>query len=182
MAGTRATSKSSPAEGGELQIGRIVGVFGLGGEVRVHLHNRESSLLDDGRRVVLRSQEGLRREVMVRTRGGAGGRVLASIEGVADREAARALMGWEILVPSMGLPPLPEGEYYHRDLIGLQVLTESGTPLGRLAEIHGHGGVDVWVVRGEGDDVYIPALKRLIVSVDPERREVRVIDECASNS
>jgi 16S rRNA processing protein RimM len=72
-------------------------------------------------------------------------------------------------------PPLPEGEYYHHQLIGLKVVSEQGETLGRVTEILATGATDVYVVRPEmGREILIPAVDEFILAVDLERSELRV--------
>ncbi len=157
--------KPSRAGPDEVSLGWIVGVFGVRGEVRLHLHNRSSQLLRGGQMVDLLGPDGTRQRAEVKSRPGAGGRVLGAIAGIVDREQARALMGTELVLAKSVLPNLEVDEYYHHQLIGLEVVTEDGRELGRLCEIHDHGSVDVWVVRGS-QEYLLPALARIFVEVD----------------
>ena len=150
----------------ELRYGKVNGVFGVHGEVRLFLYNRESDLLDGGREVVL-LHEGRRRTVRIKSRSGAGKRVLGRISGVSTPEAAHALIGAEILVPASSLPALPEDTYYHHQLLGLPVRTESGELLGTIREIHASGNVDLWLVKSADAEIYIPAVGDEVVSVTP---------------
>lgn len=156
---------TSAARGDEVSLGSVSGVFGTSGELRLYLHNRTSTLLESWRDVVLVSPEGVRRPARMRARPGAGGRVLATVEGVESPEQAGALMGSEILFLRASLPKVEPDTWYHADLLGLPVRTASGRELGRIAEIHGAGGTDVWVIRGPDGDTYIPVLKVNLVSV-----------------
>ncbi len=150
----------------ELRYGRISGVFGIRGEVRLFLYNRESDLLSDSPEVTL-LHEGKRRVVRIKSRSGAGKRVLGRLDGVSTPEAARALIGAEILIPAANLPALPEDSYYHHQLLGLPVHTESGELLGTIREIHTSGNVDLWLVKSRDAEVYIPAVGEEIISVQP---------------
>ena len=136
------------------------------GEVRLHLHDRESTLLHQGGAVTMIAPDGTRSEIQLRTRPGAGGRVLGRVQGVRSPEAARELMEHEIVVPRQALPDLDEDEYYHRDLLGLLVVDQAGQELGKLAEIHSTGPVDVYTVRGGGEERYVPATADHIVEID----------------
>ena len=155
----------SRARADEVSLGRIVGVFGTRGEVRVHLYNRESTLLHEGRVVHFIDPEGERSQRRIRTRPGAGGRVLAEIEGVVDRDRAREWMGWEFVLEKTALPPAEEGAWYHHQLLGLEVVTREGVSLGKLAEIQDSGPTDTWVVRGE-EEHFLPAIAKVILDVD----------------
>lgn len=175
-------ARSSRAEDGELSFGEIIGVFGVHGELRLFLHNRESELLNEGREVTLISPEGERRVVQLRTRSGAGGRVLGQVEGVRDPESAKALMNWEIVLRADALPQLDEDEFYHAQLLGLRVRTDAGRELGTIREIWSNGPVDVWEARGPGGQAFIPALSENILAVDLEAGWMEVRDACVSIS
>ncbi|MED5374506.1 MAG: ribosome maturation factor RimM [Myxococcota bacterium] len=169
----RQKRKSSAAREGELSFGQVVGSFGVKGELRVHLHNRSSTLLHSGAQVVLASPGGERRTVQLRTRPGAKGRVLARITGVETPEAAVAFLDWEILVPEDLLPPLREGEFYHRDILRSAVEDTTGRDLGKVIEIHDNGPVEIWVLElPSGEQAYFPVLLDKLVEVDPKARRI----------
>ena len=150
----------------EVRLGRIEGVFALKGEVRLYLYNRESDLFKgNGADITLVSKEGKRIEKRIRSRKGTGKRVLGLVNGVDTPEKAAALMGYEIVCARSALPDLSGDEYYHSDLIGLTVHTESGDCVGRISEIIS-GGVDFWVVETDGPEVVFPATKAVVLSVD----------------
>ncbi|MFT4979611.1 MAG: 16S rRNA processing protein RimM [Myxococcota bacterium] len=159
--------KVEHADKDEVILGRINGVFGIRGEVRLFLYNPLTDLLMGGADVVLRTEAGVRRKARLSSRPGAGKRVLGRIAGVTTPEAARALMGADIIYPKALLPELEEDTYYHHEIIGIPVETESGELLGTLQEIVTSGNVDLWVVRGHGTEAYIPAVGDEIVSVEP---------------
>lgn len=178
----RSPAAKSEASTEEVPLGHVVGIFGVTGEVRLHLYNRESDLLRVSRLVSLTSPQGERREAKVIARSGAGGRVLCRIDGVTDRDAAAALRDWKIAIHPSQLPPPPPGEYYHRDLIGLAVTTASGQALGRVTEIQDAGEVDVWVVHDGVEERFIPAIAAYVLKVDVPAGQVTVADRCASTS
>ncbi|HAU29464.1 MAG TPA: 16S rRNA processing protein RimM [Rhodospirillaceae bacterium] len=74
---------------------------------------------------------------------------LAKIEGVSDRNAAEALRGTRLFVPRERLPALPEGEYYHTDLIGLTAMTPAGDMLGEVCSILNFGAGDILEIKKE---------------------------------
>jgi 16S rRNA processing protein RimM len=174
MAGPR---KKSSARPDEVSLGWIVGVFGTSGEVRLHMHNRESDLLREGRSLVLVDAEGQRSQAHIRSRSGAGGRVLGTIDGVADREGARAAMGREMILAKVDLPETEADVYYHYQLVGLSVRLEGGDVVGVLTEVQDAGPVDLWIVQGEEGEYFVPALATLIVQVDLTAGEVVVTED-----
>lgn len=92
-----------------------------------------------------------------------------------SRESVAALTNKEVFVRADDRPPLPEGEHYRHQLIGLQVLTDKGEALGRIVDIIGTGANDVYVVRGEAaKDVLLPAIDEVILGIDLKTSEMRV--------
>ena len=76
-------------------------------------------------------------------------RIVARLDGVANRESARAYVGADIAVHRHQLPALESDEHYWCDLIGLQVVTRAGRALGAVDRLLETGANDVLVVRGE---------------------------------
>jgi len=94
------------------------------------------------------------------------GRLLLGFGGVADRHAAEQLRGRELFVPEAQAPPLPEGQYYHFQIMGLKVV-EHGVELGVIADILDYAANDVYVLRRpDGGETLIPALKSVVKQVD----------------
>lgn len=151
----------------EVRLGRVSGVFGVSGELRLFLHNRESELFaGDGAVVTLVSPSGNRESHRLRSRHGAGKRILGRIEGVTSPESARRFMDWEIVLAETALPATGEDEYYQRDLIGLPVRTRDGSPVGTVTEVLEGPVVDCWVIKGPEGEQMFPAVKDVVVSVD----------------
>ena len=75
--------------------------------------------------------------------GASGGAILARIEGIDDREAARELAGTRLYVSRSALPATGEEEYYHADLLGLRALSSDGAALGTVKSVHPIGETDV---------------------------------------
>ncbi|WP_062309632.1 ribosome maturation factor RimM [Alicyclobacillus sendaiensis] len=91
---------------------------------------------------------------------------------ISDVESWR---GYELCVPEDMLHPLPEGAYYYHQLVGLEVISDEGEPLGVLAEVWTPGANDVYVVRKPGQpDLLLPAIRDVILSVDLEARRMTV--------
>ncbi|MBE0480319.1 MAG: 16S rRNA processing protein RimM, partial [Dehalococcoidia bacterium] len=97
----------------------------------------------------------------------------ASVNSIEDAEKLR---GCDLGVPRSEIRPLPEGEYYPFQLIGLRVVTSSGKYVGRLAEIMSSAGSDIYVVISESGESLIPAIEDVIKSIDLDKREM-VVEE-----
>lgn len=151
-----------------IELGSVVGVFGFRGELRLHLHNRENSVLGAAREVYLRGPDGAERVATVSVRPGAGKRIIAKVEGVDDFDSASALVGATVLVDRDSLPPVPDGEFYVADLVGLTVEDPEGTVLGTLRDVV-HGERDVWVVDTDHGEAFLVASGDNVLEVDHER-------------
>lgn len=94
---------------------------------------------------------------------------LVRLDGVDDANAAAALAGEAVLAAAATAPPLPEGVYYHYQLIGLTVADADGAPLGALTEVLRTGANDVYVVVSESAELLVPAVADVVRAVDLER-------------
>lgn len=156
-----------------IELGSVVGVFGVRGEVRLHLHNREDSVLEAPRPVVLVSPEGTEQPALVSVRPGAGKRIIGHVDGVDTPEAAAELVGWRVEIERDALPALHDGEYYVADLVGMSVEDEDGTVLGTLADVVS-GERDVWVVDTDAGEAFFFPGPDTVRQVDAERGVVVV--------
>jgi 16S rRNA processing protein RimM len=85
---------------------------------------------------------------------------------VTTREQAEALNGTELFVDRALLPAgLDEDEYYHSDLIGLDVRSADGVSWGKVAAIHNFGGGDVIEIKGSGSPM-IPFSRAAVPDID----------------
>jgi len=160
-------AQAAAIDAGEVRLGHISGVFGRKGEVRLFLYNPDSDLFgDDGAEVTLVTAAGDRSTVVLRSRPGAGKRILGLIPGVTGADAARGLMGCEIVMQEACLPQTELDEYYHHQLIGLPVRGESGVEMGRLTSIQEGPDVDIWIVSGPEGQAMIPAVRDVVLAVD----------------
>jgi len=94
---------------------------------------------------------------------------ILQLGGIEDREAAARLKGSSVWMPSEKMRKLPEGEYYWREVIGLQVLTEEDEILGRIEAVFPTGSNDVYVCRGAGREILLPAIGDVVRKIDTDR-------------
>ncbi|MFZ5920197.1 MAG: ribosome maturation factor RimM [Chloroflexota bacterium] len=101
--------------------------------------------------------------------------LLLTFEGCTDRDEAAKLRNQDVFVPTGSLPALSEGEYYHHQLVGLSVVTDTGRSLGALVEVIETGANDVYAVRDEnGREVLLPAIPQVVLDVDLDSATMRV--------
>jgi 16S rRNA processing protein RimM len=104
-----------------------------------------------------------------------GRQFLLLLDGVTDRQAAEIHRDSPIHLSGEGLPALPQGTYYHWDVLGLEVVSEDGEPLGRVREILKTGANDVYVVRGPtGGEILLPAIESVVLKIDLEAQRMTV--------
>jgi 16S rRNA processing protein RimM len=100
--------------------------------------------------------------------------MILRVDVVTTREQARELAGQYVYVPLTEAIPLPEGEYFVHDIVGLRVLTEEGEPLGEVREVLSTGSNDVYVLRGARGEVLLPATREVIKRIDLEEGQMIV--------
>ncbi|NCO36008.1 MAG: 16S rRNA processing protein RimM [Armatimonadetes bacterium CG2_30_59_28] len=151
-------------------VGEIAAPFGVQGEVKVLPATQNERRFDPHSRLCLASPEGLRRIVVVESSRRDRRAVVLRLEGIRDRAEAEALRGADLFVSEEMLPPLPEGRFYIKDILGMEVCSTEGEPLGIVDEVLETGGNDVFVThRG-----LIPATKEVVRSIDFESRQMVV--------
>lgn len=91
---------------------------------------------------------------------------------ILTRDEAEKIRGNWLLMEEEDLPKLPEGQYYTYQIMGLSVYEESGEYLGKVKEILETGSNDVYIVEGEEEDIYIPAIKDVIVEINLEEGKI----------
>jgi 16S rRNA processing protein RimM len=94
------------------------------------------------------------------------------IEGVTDMNAAAALAGTELRVPREWLPALPDGTFYHHDLVGCAVETADGLAVGRVAAVEGAAGGHRLVVDTPRGELLIPLAAEICRTIDPAARRI----------
>jgi len=102
-------------------------------------------------------------------------RPVVGIAGVGSIDAAQALAGLELRVPVDWLLPLPEGSFYHHDLVGCRVETTSGEIIGMVREVEGSRGGSRLVVTGARGELLIPLATEICTTIDSPGRRI-VID------
>ena len=144
-------------------VGAIAGAFGVHGEVRLKSFCAEPT--DIANYAPLTSEDGSRTFAITLTRPVTSG-LGARLKGVSTREDAEALKGVTLWAPRSALPSLPDDEFYHADLIGLQVVDTGGASLGRVRAIFDHGAGDILEVVGGQQVVMLPFTRAVVPTVD----------------
>ena len=156
-----------------ISVGKISGVFGVKGGIKIF------SFTDPRENVLTYSPWMLKKgnevkEVKLQNGQRQGKSIVASLEGITDRDQAAELIGWEILIDKHQLPKADAGEYYWRDLIGLNVVTQQGVELGIVKSMMETGANDVLVVLGDRERLIPYVQEQVIVNVDLKEQKITV--------
>lgn len=156
-----------------LVVGHLAKAHGTRGEMLVRpLTDAPAEVFEPGRRVILgddRGEIGSRPEEqeIEASRPYRKG-WLVKLVGLEDRTRARELTGRYLLVPMEERGELAEGEYYYHQLLGLEVETASGEPVGRIREVYETEPHHMLEVKGAGGVHLIPFRGEWVESVDVE--------------
>jgi 16S rRNA processing protein RimM len=147
-----------------VQMAVIGAAHGIKGEVRVKSFTGDPLALGDYG--PLHAQDGRIFEVVgIRP---ADPVVVVRFKGVSDRTTAEALTGIALFVEREALPDTEgEEEFYHADLVGLDVQDGGGETIGKVIAVHNHGGGDILEISYLGrEGVLIPFTRAAVPSVD----------------
>lgn len=157
-----------------ITVGKILKPFGVHGQIRVQ------SLTDVPGRfeclgevmVVTSSAPTLETEVLDVCSDGRS--YILRLAAFAAPEEARDYCGAWLKIAKREVPLLPEGRHYQFKLIGLTVIDESGKEWGVLEGVLEKPGQDLFVVRGSGQEILIPASRKWVIQVDIPSRTMTV--------
>jgi 16S rRNA processing protein RimM len=139
-------------------LAAIAGAHGVRGEVRLKLFGegaeslRAFSVFDAGTS-----------KLTLKTVRPANQGAVATFAEVTDRSGAEALRGTILTVPRSALPPLPEGEYYHHDLLGLPCVSTDGSAVGEVVAVENFGAGDILeIAKPDGKRFMVPMNDRAV--------------------
>ncbi|WP_128253345.1 ribosome maturation factor RimM [Falsirhodobacter deserti] len=143
-------------------VGAIAGSFGVRGEVRLKSFCAEPAAIADYG--PLTAEDGRSFKITL-TRPVAGG-LGARLSGISTKEEADALKGTRLYASRDRLPALGDDEFYHSDLIGLEVRDTGGQLLGRVSAVHNYGADDIIEVQTKGESLLLPFTRAVVPTVD----------------
>ncbi len=155
--------QNSPQESDDsVIVARINGPHGRDGALSVELLSDLPGRFDAGRELIV---DGNPRLISDARQTGPS-KAIITLEGVSNRGQAAALAGKFLSALPDNDVSLDEGEFFHYQLIGMQVRAEDEEELGEIQEILETGSNDVYIVRGPSGEVLIPAIPHVVLDVD----------------
>lgn len=153
-------------------IGRVSGLYGVRGWVKVYSHTQPRDNIVDYSPWYLRIGGEWQPRQLIQGRAHGKG-VVAQLDGCDDRDAAATLMGCDIAIKREQLPAAGPGEFYWSDLVGCRVTTTTGVALGIVDHLLETGSNDVLVIAGERERL-VPFTADAVVSVDVVSKSIVV--------
>ncbi len=157
-------AEQSAESAGLVIMGRVTGLHGVRGWVKVHSYTRDHLDILKYTRWSLHLA-GAWCEIDVQEGRPQGRGIVVQLKGYDDRDQATAVVGADIAIPRARLPRLKKGEYYWSQLQGLSVTNLQGVALGRVSHLFETGSNDVLVVAGEQERL-IPYLPEVVLAID----------------
>lgn len=153
---------------GYLAVGKIVGVHGLRGEVKVELHTDFPERFETG--AILNLGDDLIPMYILMARPHKG-HMLVQFEGVNSRSDAEQLRNHWLFVDEENAMELDDDIFWVHDIIGLKVQTDEGRFLGTIKDVLFTGANEVYVVQTDskvnrGKDLLLPAIADVVQQVD----------------
>ncbi len=155
-----------------IEIGHVLAAHGVKGQVKVFSNTSPRKNIVTYSPWVI-EQHGVTKTVEVSGKC-QGKNVVATIQGISDRDQAEALSGAKILIKNSQLPKLSEGDYYWSQLTGLQVISTSGINLGIIDHMLETGANDVMVVKGDRERLIPFVMDEVVKSIDLQNRQMIV--------
>jgi len=150
-----------------MTIGRILAPWGTKGKLKVKV------ITDFPQRFAPSSTVYINRQPMtIGSTEWHKGEAIIKLNAVDSVEAARQLRGQSIEIHHSQVYSLPEGQYYHFQLIGLEVWTTQGELLGNVTEILTAKSNDNYVVKGDEGEILIPAIEDVVKSIDLDKGRI----------
>ena len=151
-------------------IGRVNGVHGLNGNLKVWSFAESIDTFCPGTSVLLKSEEDQGEsftilKAMPRSKG-----IILSLKGIDNRDNAETFIGKEIFISRDQLPEPEEDAWYWQDLLGLDVFDHKKGFIGKITQIFPTGANDVLVVMDKEEETLVPMHKQFVESVDLEKK------------
>jgi 16S rRNA processing protein RimM len=160
-----------------LTIGKITGVHGLAGNLKVWSYAESAGTFAEGRRIMLRDEGAENGKMYTITKSGVRKKgILMGLDEVITREESEALVGKEILMDKTQLPDLEEDTWYWEDLIGLSVIDREKGELGIVDRLFATGADDILVVvNSDKMETLIPMNKHFVDEVDLDAGRINAV-------
>ena len=153
----------------KIKIGRIVNAVALRGEVKIYNYSGYRERYEELDRIIIENEEYESEKVRYQQE-----MVILKLSGIDNRNAAEAMKNKDVYITEEDLEELPDDTFYIRDLIGLEVVDDSGR-IGVIKDVLQPSSQDVYVIQTDkNQDIMIPAVKEFVKEVNLEEKYIKV--------
>ena len=153
-----------PSEPVFITIGRILSPWGKEGQLKVAVETDFPQRFTSSSKVYINQQP-----ATIDSAGWHKGNAIIKLNSIDSVEDAEKLQGQLVEIHHSQLQPLPEGQYYHFQLIGLEVRTTQGEVLGKITEILTKPSNDIYIVNGARGEILVPAIDDVVKLIDTDK-------------
>lgn len=146
----------------KLEVGEMVNTFGIKGEIKVYPY---VDYLDKIKNIYIKDQKMVISKIRFQKNV-----AIIKLKGIDDINLIEKYKGSTVYIDESELPKLPEGKYYIKDLIGMDVITDEGKVLGKLDDVFNTGANDIYQV----GDILLPATDEVLKKIDIENKQIIV--------
>jgi len=162
----------SNSEDGLIEVGHILGVHGVKGQVKVFsLTSPRENIVNYNPWLV--QHRGQNSQLAIQG-GKQGKNVVVSLQGISDRDQALDMVGAKIFIRKDQLPSLQPGDYYWSQLCGLSVINTDGEPFGVIDHMLETGANDVMVVQGERERLIPYVMDEVVRHINLDKKQIIV--------
>ena len=155
-------------------VGKIVGVHGMKGNLKVNGFDAPMGLFDPGRTLRIQRPGAGMRTARIRSVEAHRNILRLSFHEISDRTAAEDVVGSEVYVRRSEMPEPEPGTWYWGDLIGLSVVRTDGVYVGRVENLFETAAHDVLVVKNGDAEVLVPVAAAIVRNVDFAEKKIHV--------
>ena len=152
-----------------IEAGKIINTHGIRGEVKIEVWLDTPQMLKSCGRVFVGYGK---KEFRIVSAGIHKGFLIAALEGITDVNSAMSLKNKEIYIDRDDAN-LSQGTFFLSDVIGAEVVDDSGRKLGVITEIFESPAAPIYVIKGDKEHM-VPAIPEFILSTDLENAVVTV--------
>lgn len=150
-----------------LRVGRVLSFHGLQGEMKLQVISDDPEQRFAPQTQLSLQHDTQRQAVTVQTSRPYKGFWLVKFVEINDLTEAEIYRNWEVMIATDQLPPLPTGQYYYKDIMGIKVVDQQRGYLGQVSDILALGPNDVWVItNAAGQEILIPIIKTVLLQVN----------------
>lgn len=154
----------------KIKIGQVVNVVGLSGEIKIYSYAEDPGRFEKLDRLFLGDELFPVEKVRYKAN-----MPIVKVKGIDDRNGGEKMRGRDVFMAEEDLETLPPGEYYIKDLLGFDVITQQGESLGKLKDISTATAQKLYCVeKKDGKMIYIPGVSQFILEKNIEEKTVKV--------